>query len=1138
MKFINSILLGVLALATSLGGSAQNKGRSVQEEIDKIQTETVTGTVLDENGDPLPGAVVKIEGTQTAVPTDIEGNFSIFVNTRKPVLTISYIGMKTYVTELEPNVKYIRVRLEPDATLMNEVVVTGYQNIKRENATGSYQVLSADDMDKRFTGDIVSNLEGKVPGVVVGNDRNKTGEDQILIRGAGTFNARTSPLVVVDGLPIEGGMNSVNPYDIENITILKDAAASAIYGARASNGVIVITTKRAKNERLSIDFNADLTISEKQKYDNYNWASAADIITLERNNFKAMLNEDPRLIQSNINDISRGRMYSMSKVMRLLLQNYQGQLSDTDLNNTLDRWSRNDYRREWQDLNDRTGIDQQYNLAMRVQGNTLSSSIVLNYNDSNRGVRGESDSSLSFKYSGDLKVAKWLDLSFGANVLNNRSKSHVSGMNDLINSFMAYESMYEPDGSLARMEADVYPGEPAFENKDYGLKDHTYNFAEERNYNMNKYRYTNVRTYVHALFKILPGWTAQGQFQYEDIYSRSETRYNKESYYVRDLYNLYTTSKTITEWVDDPNFDWNAAFMDPNTDWFDPNLGKMQVSRLQVDHAIPDGDILATNSSQSQYYTFRAQTRYNREFLGLHNIDVLAGFEYRQTHTTTDSDLLYGYDHQTQTNLNLQTDWAFINNPYTGVLGTNYTVGGAPKTFSTSDILHRYYSYYFTGNYVYDSRYSLSGSYRVDKADLFGTDPKFRGRPLWSVGASWNAHNEKFMRDFTWIDALKLRASYGLTGNIDSSVSSYLTARLSTNMYNGGMIGALITPPNDQLRWEKTSTWNAGVDFAFLGYRLNGSLDFYRKSGSDILTDTDLDPTTGWRSLRINSGKMTNTGVELQLDGHILQARTRKDLGISLGFNIAYNNNKVTGVSHYPASGWEWLSMSLHKGYPLNSLFSINYAGLIEQDGSYFVGWKDKDGNVHTESIKGGEFKVEDALFSGSYVPKISGSITPEIKWYGFTLSAMFNFYGGHYMRVDNDVWNNSIGNGAGYKSVFGNGAVSKDLLRYWNGDKDVPANGYMQIKNSSLMGGTLRHTNIEHADYVKLRNIVLSYNFDQRLCRKIGLKDLRLRFQVNNVATWARNSKGLDPEAVNLVTGSNLNEMPRSYTMSVFFNL
>ncbi len=1137
-KPITYLFAGMMSLTMPLGLNAQsNATNSVSADINKIENKTVSGTVLDDIGEPLAGVTVMIEGTSKGTSTDVDGNFTLLVSKPNITLVFSYVGMKTQQIKVDKDFKYIRIHMEAIPNMMEEVVVTGYQNIKRENATGSYQIIRAEDMDKRYTGDITSNLEGKVPGVVYDPKSNSNDENAITIRGKSTFNAKESPLVVVDGLPIEGGMNTINPYDIENITILKDAAAASIYGARASNGVIVITSKKAKSQKLSVDFNADLQISEKMNYDNYNWASAADLIQLEKYNFDAMLKNNPKSIEDNFNLLDRGKANELTQVMRVLLENNRGNISDEEMNRTFDRWSRNDYRKEYQKVHDRTQVSQQYNLALRVSGNTLSSNIVINWNGNNGGIKGHDASSLSLKYLGDLKVASWMDMNFSINVLNNRTKGHALGSYGNINSFLAYQSMYNPDGTRARMEADIYPGEEVLKNPEYELKDVTYNVADEieGGYNTNKSRYTNVRTNVMALFRLpVKGWTAQAQFQYEDIFSRNTTQYSKDSQFMRSLFNRYTTTSSVIEWVDTPDpFNWDFTGWDGNPD----HLYKDPVTINKTIHNIPDGDALTERTTQSQYYTFRAQTRYNREFFGVHAIDFLAGFEYRQTHTSWEQGGYYGYDRQTSSNLNMITNWEYINKPTVGVMGSNYTPYGAPVTFKTSETLHRYYSYYFTGNYVYDSRYSISGSYRVDKADMFGTDPKFRGKPLWSAGTSWNIHNEEFLRPFTWLNVLKFRASYGLTGNIDNSVSSYLTASMATNQF-GNLYGTLNTPPNDQLRWEKTATWNAGIDFAFLGYRLAGTFDFYRKNGSDILTSAELDPTTGWTTQTINSAKMTNTGVELQLDGQILQARRRNDIAVSLGFNIAYNNNKVTDLRRYPTSASEFLGMSFHKGYPLNSLFSIDYAGLVDKDGTIFVGWYDKNGEVQTTSTSSSTFTMDDVIFSGTTVPKISGSLTPEIRWNGFSLSAMFAFYGGHYMRTDNDAWSSMTAGTAGYKGAFGNAAFSRDLLRYWNGD-EVPANGWMSTKNGSNISiGTLRNTAVKHADYMKFRNLVLSYSFDPKLCHKIGLNDLRIRLQMNNIATWARNSMGIDPEAYLLSNGTHRDKTPRSYTMSLMFNL
>ena len=393
------------------------------------------------------------------------------------------------------------------------------------------------------------------------------------------------------------------------------------------------------------------------------------------------------------------------------------------------------------------------------------------------------------------------------------------------------------------------------------------------------------------------------------------------------------------------------------------------------------------------------------------------------------------------------------------------------------------------------------------------------------------------MKGYTWLDALKLRASYGLTGNIDSSISSYLVATITSNYVNKLPQGNVQTPPNDQLRWEKTATWNLGLDFALWGYRLSGSLDYYHKSGSDLLTDVDLDMTTGFETLKINAGNMVNHGVELQLNGHILEAKSRNDLGINLGFNIACNTNKVTKIFHNPSSGTENLSFSLHEGYPLNSLFSIRDRGMVEKDGTYYTGWEDKDGNLHVGNVAS-EFTIDDCVYSGSTTPKISGALTPQITWNGFSLEAMFNFYAGHYMRTGAERWERDTGSECGYTAFMGYGSINSAMLNYWRGDNTYPGNGYKWSDYATVSHTTYYASNVKHADYMKLRSLVLGYNFSPAVCRAVGLSDLRLRLQMNNVFTWARNSLGLDPEAVSFTSGSNILRTPRSYTMSLYFNL
>lgn len=1096
------IILILTILLSSLCTMAQEKKYDL--EFKKQDIESVIRTIRSATGyefvyqkSVIEGAPLITDSFHNATIENILGN----VFTDHCLIGYEIKNNTVVLMPLSEAVKNALMGNDATAKLLQEVFVTGYHNIKRENATGAYQLISSKDMDRRYTGDVVSNLEGKVAGLVqYNNGMNDGGESAITIRGAGSFNAKTSPLIVVDGLPIEGGLNSVNPYNIENITVLKDAAAASIYGARASNGVIVVTTKRAKTDKLEIDFSADLNISEKNDYSYMKWANAAELIELEKYNFIYVKNNPSPTAFNNLQSTYKRNPLSISPIVRLLLENYNGNLSTTDLNSQLDLLGKNDYRREWQDVMERQQITQQYNLALRNKGKYLNSSIVFNYKGDNLGRVKEHDNTLSFSYRGDVNVAKWLGLEFGVNLINQRTKTHISSEWNGINSFAPYLSMYNSDGSLADMEAGTWLSEQSLINNIYGLKSEAYNINDELNRNFTNARETNVRSYVHAKATILPGWTLGGQFQYEDIYSKSQSYYEADSYDMRHLYNLYTNDSGV--------------------------------------HMLPDGGMLKSRNAEGAYYTFRTQTDYSHEFAEKHNVEALLGFEYRQTHYKSNGYTFIGYDDISQTN-NMGTSNLGLLKDYDGTisaLGNNYSAYGAPdgNDYLSSDVLHRFYSIYFNGSYTYDHRYSATLSYRIDKTDLFGADPKFRGRPLWSVGLGWNLEQEKWMQNIMWIDALKLRASYGLTGNIDQSVSSYLTATVGVNEMNGMRVASLNTPPNDQLRWEKTASFNIGTDFSLFMGRINGSFDWYRKAGSDLLTTTDLDPTTGWTSLTINNGKALNTGVELQLNGEILRAKTRDQLGINASLSFSYNKNKVTSVNHEPTTGAEALeSWTLHQGYPIHSLFSYQYMGIKEKAGIQYFGWKDAQGEVHYSDINGEDFTPADVVYSGSLDPKTAVSFSPELTWKGFSLAAMFSFYGGHVMRARSEDWT-SDGSQYGYLVHDAVEAIPSSYLKYWTTtDNQIPGNGY--AGGTNVVGSyQYMDANVVPADYLKLRNVVLGYEFPKTVCQRLSIESLRLRVQANNLLTWVRNDLGVDPEANSPIGGNTTLKTPRSYTMSL----
>ena len=435
---------------------------------DRFFKKNISGMIVDENEEALPGVTVKLKGTDTGVTTDLDGQFTILAEGKEPVLELSYIGMKTKTVRISNKQPFLMITMEVDENLLDEVLVTGYQNIKRENATGSYQLISSKKLDERHTGTIVENLEGQIPGLMsYNNGLYGGGENALTIRGISSFQAKTNPLVVVDGLPIEGSIETVNPYNIENITVLKDASAAAIYGARASNGVIVITTKRAHQEKLEVDFSTDITISEKQNYDNYHWANAAQMIELDKYNFNHMKNNSDQTNFESVLERYNTYRRNLSPVMRLLVANHLGELSNSEMESHLNRMAQNDYRKEWRDLNERTKVLQQYNLALRTRGKYLNSSIVLNYKGDNLGRVKENSNALTFSYRGDLDVTKWLKFSFGTNIISERSKRHATPGSQ--NSFRPYFSMYDANGNPVGLEYGVALDEPSLSDPEYEL---------------------------------------------------------------------------------------------------------------------------------------------------------------------------------------------------------------------------------------------------------------------------------------------------------------------------------------------------------------------------------------------------------------------------------------------------------------------------------------------------------------------------------------------------------------------------------------------------------------------------------------------------------------------------------------------
>ena len=1110
MDAVRTLLNGLPLKATANGRFIQ-----ISREQDAARQTggslTVRGRVVDADGEPLPGVTVMKPGTQIVTTTDIDGYYALSGVGPDDLIQYSYIGKQTL--ERRASSKESVIILEDEYNLLKEVVVTGYQTMKKEDATGSLQKITALELDKRYSTSLLENLEGQIPGLMrYSTGLNGEGESTMSIRGIATFQASSKPLVVVDGLPIEGSLESLNPYDIASVSILKDAAAASIYGARASNGVIVVVTKRASSAgRTEVSFNSALTVAEKQTFDNYRYVGSSDAVDTEIKVFEDVFNDPMGAMYESFYWPAYASYYSPVGVA--YMNHRTGAMSDADYQAALSRYRNNNYLEEYRNIALRPMVTQQYNLAVRSMSDRSNSNITFDYKRNNQGFAQEHDQIFNFGFNGEYKIAKWMDLAFGINANFGDRKIHfeptqASYLRSPYN-FATYLSMYNSDGTPAYLKAAVDPDDPMFSDASLGMKYLGYNLEEQLAYNFQRREQTNLRSYVHAKFNITDWLKVSSMFQYERLKTATEAYIEKDSYAQNYIYDLYTSGGT---------------------------------------HYLPDAGILDAGTTSGNYYTFRSQADFNKTFADKHAVSAIAGLEVRETNFRTLNNKLLGYDDNTQTNAmstlniydlsrlassDLYASMGRIapSNFYSILYKGGYYDGSA---FSTGDVRHRFVSLYTTVNYTYDHRYSLSGSFRKDQTDLFGADPKYRGRPLWSFGASWNMHNEAFLKDSRTVNMLKLRLSYGLTGNIDSSVSSYLVGRIANNTVAGGKYAYLVTPPNDELRWEKTASWNFGVDYALFDNRLYGALDLYSKYSSDILSHTELDPSEGFTSLVINNGEASNRGVELQLNAIVVRPRRPGGLEFDVAYNVAYNKNRVEKVTYSPGAltilGWGQSSHALVEGNPINSLYAVGYAG---HDDSGMTQWYHADGTPTVESLYS-NIKAEDVKFMGSLDPTLTMSLSPSLSFRGFTLSAMVAYYGGHVMRARTNDWLIS-------SSLTGYGNVPAALYEYYQDpdNYELPLPTVGNYLNSNNSGQALEYFDkaVVPADFMKLRNVVLGYTIPKSFCTKLGLQSARLRFQANNVATWVKNDLGVDPEANNPWTGFDINRPMRSYTMSLNIN-
>lgn len=1061
---------------------------------------SVSGKVTDVTNHPLEGAAVVVKNDNILLSmgtlTDIKGEFRISAKAGE-VIRISYLGMKSREFTVSAEQPFLKVHLEPEIITLSstDVVATGYQNLHKEQTTSAYTKIRTDQLNRQLNRTVQEAIEGQIAGVRFTKDP-FTGKEVPILRGVGTFsgNVGYSPLVVIDDIPTDTPLEDINPKDIESVTVLKDAAATAIYGVRAANGVIVIVTKKGLQNGLRINVHTDLFYTFKPNMSRMRYASTSDLIDLETAFYQSKLADS----NGNVDDLfasygeigGRQTVRYYSPLFQLYRDQAKGKLSQQEVNSTLNEWRNRDYLRDfkryvWQPI-----ISKRYNISVESGNNRSQNYASLQYEDTDERIVTEKTRALNLYLKNTYQLTPWLKSTIGVNGRYTAVDAVAEQVRNLYTDYLKQPrytrllgtNPYAGFNLVAPINGhilDQIAGNDAFRSYSFNLLE---SIAQEhqKQYNL------SLRPFANLQVSIIKGLQYQSYFQYELNTHNSETFFGKDTYYMRLRHN---------------------------------QLVKQDATTQKFSSELPEGGYYEQEKGQTQHYTFRQQLDFNRTFAEAHNVTALLGFEMRQHYTPRNTkEMQYGYDEQT---LSFPTlNWKDLYNP--GV--TSYLYGRQSLSLSRnqqSETKHRFISFYSTLGYSYHQKYNLTGSVRVDQADMFGADPKYKYRPLWSVGGSWNLHREDFFYGNV-VNLLKLRLTYGVSGNVDQTTTPFLRGRLLTDVRGAYPSQQYLQfndtdLPNPKLRWEKTETTNLGIDFG-MWYWLSGSIDLYRRYSSDLLVLTELDPTVGAQRRLINNGALLNKGIEVSLNA---TRELAKDLQLTVRTTFAYNKNTIEKVSSKPTNAVEYARNPLRyykQGDDFNSLYAYRYKGTTNGYPIYL----DENGNPNTTFDANGvptikDIISEDALVRlGTMNPTFNGALSLQLRYKAFELGTMFIYAGGHKLRKDT-------------YSINQESETHRDITQRWTAANptDMPRMSFdypATLRRTANTVNTLWQFGDNHvvnADYIKWRNVLFSCYIPKNICEKLRLQEAKITAQLNNLLTWCAAGDDIDPETYHLNSGS-----------------
>jgi len=1075
----------------------------------------VSGRVTDEEGRPLSGATVSvvisdgsndqktgdfnlnIKGRTTAAVTDAEGEFHLKNVDEKAKILISYTGYKVYVAPAARNMGTIKMTLNGILQEVNVTFNTGYQSIARERSAGA---IAKPDMDilKNRSGsmNVIQRLDGLVPGLVLNNSASPTGNLQsngkrgssVLIRGLTTISDFTNrdPLYVVNGIPVTD-ISTINPNDVEDITILKDATSASIWGPKAANGVIVVVTKKGgNNQKLKINYDGFINFQGKPDLAYLNKLNSSQYIQAAKEIFDPVVNP-----WASISVPTIGGTAPVSPHEQILYNQSRGLITQAQADQQLNALAGQDNLQEIKDLWYRNAALMNHSLSISGGGDKYSFYGSGAYTNTKNSTPGNKNDNYGLNLRQDYRFSNRIKMFLITDLVNNIVSSQNTVSPDA--SFLPYAMFKNSDGSNADMSW-LYRTDDirtAYENK--SLVSLRYNPLDEINTGTNKSNLFKAAITSGVTVNLLKG------LRYEGILGYSRTQNKTVRYLSQDNYSVRSELTSFT---------LPAATAGSQPTYLLPNNGGRNTVTNQL----------------NKNWTVRNQLVYDNAWNDKqHQITLLAGQEAQEQYVNLNGSVVRGYNPQLLSYAAI--DYKTLA---TGVSKTVMPNGAGTSILSTdfyneSETIARTSSYYANGGYTYADKYTVNAGVRIDQSNLFGKDKSAQNRPVWSSGLAWQAGKEDFIQHVNWIEKLVLRGSYGITGNSpNAGVAASKDIFLSTMnvFYPGGVGLTLSSPANRALTWETTKTFNLGLDFSLLKNRLSGTLDLYHKKTENLIGNMILNPFTSFPSTIGNAGDMTNQGIDINLSSvNLVQGAFRWNSMLTLSFN----KNKITRLNQTTPIilGSDKINQAYLEGYSAFSVFAYTYAGLDNMGDPQI---KLHDGII-TKARNAA--KPEDVKYMGTFQPKWSGGLSNMLGYKDFSLSinAIYNL--GYVMRRDvNGVF---AGRDNTYANAGFNGNLNAEFADRWkkSGDEantNIPA--YISSSTASLVRRdvsyyTMADINVLDASYIKLRDITLSYNLPKLFCTKLKADVITFRAQISNVMLWKANHNGIDPEFQNALGGS-----------------